>query len=129
MDNSIKNIIGKNLFSNVSSQPSSTTSKNSNNYTSFNKNNILGNFSSTFVCTNSNLKQQPTLFFNQNQIVVDNKTILMENIISGKDKRTTIMLRNIPLKYNLLNLVDELNINFAGKFDFVNMPINLDVIL
>lgn len=57
----------------------------------------------------------------------DQKSIIVENILSGKDKRTTIMLRNIPLKYTISNLVDELNSQFAGKFDFVNMPINLDV--
>lgn len=58
---------------------------------------------------------------------LDNKLIIIENIISGKDKRTTVMLRNIPLKYTIQNLIDELNISFAGKFDFVNMPTNSDV--
>ena len=37
------------------------------------------------------------------------------------------MLRNIPLKYTINNLVEELNSMFLGKFDFVNMPINYDV--
>lgn len=55
------------------------------------------------------------------------KHIVIENIISGKDKRTTIMLRNIPLKYNIQNLADELNQSFSGKIDYINMPINLDV--
>lgn len=58
---------------------------------------------------------------------MDLKVIVIENILSGKDKRTTIMLRNIPLKYTISNLVDELNSSFIGKFDFVNMPINLEV--
>lgn len=58
---------------------------------------------------------------------IDNKLIVIENIISGKDKRTTVMLRNIPLKYTIQNLIDELNINFGGKFDFVNMPTNSEV--
>lgn len=54
----------------------------------------------------------------------ESKNIVIESILSGKDKRTTVMLRNIPLKYTLNNLVDELNILFNGKYDFINMPIN-----
>jgi len=54
----------------------------------------------------------------------ESKSIVIESILSGKDKRTTIMLRNIPLKYTINNLVDELNMHFNGKYDFVNLPIN-----
>jgi hypothetical protein len=53
--------------------------------------------------------------------------INMENIISGKDKRTTLMLRNIPNKYTLQNLVDEINSSFWGKYDFINLPIDYEV--
>lgn len=49
------------------------------------------------------------------------------NIISGKDKRTTIMLRNIPNKYTLQNLVDEINSLFIGKYDYINLPIDFEV--
>lgn len=49
------------------------------------------------------------------------------NVISGKDKRTTIMLRNIPNKYTLQNLVDEINSIFVGKYDFINLPIDFEV--
>lgn len=59
----------------------------------------------------------------------ESKTINVENIILCKDKRTTVMLRNIPLKYTISNLVDELNLQFIGKFDFVNMPTNNEVSL
>jgi len=49
------------------------------------------------------------------------------NIIIGKDKRTTIMLRNIPNKYTLQNLVDEINSLFLGKYDYINLPIDYEV--
>lgn len=149
------NIIGKSLQSSISN-PSSTTNKNSvssgsgisgmhfNNGNTFNKKNLmLGNYSSTFVCTqNSNNLgvmmnsinyflpySQNTAPTNSINGINDLKNIVVENIISGKDKRTTIMLRNIPLKYNITNLSEELNQTFAGKFDFINMPLNLDVSL
>lgn len=52
----------------------------------------------------------------------------LTNIITGKDKRTTIMLRNIPNKYTLQNLVDEINSLFLGKYDYINLPIDYDVL-
>jgi hypothetical protein len=60
--------------------------------------------------------------------VLDHK-INLENILIGKDKRTTVMLRNIPNKYTLQNLVDEIinhNPSFGGKFDFINLPIDYE---
>ena len=61
--------------------------------------------------------------------VFDHK-IVLENILMQKDKRTTLMLRNIPNKYTLQNLVDEIinnNPSFAGKFDYINLPIDYEV--
>lgn len=55
------------------------------------------------------------------------KKISVENIILGKDKRKTVMLRNVPLKYTMKNLLDEINPIFVGKFDYINMPLNLEV--
>ena len=52
--------------------------------------------------------------------------INLENIIIGKDKRTTLMLRNIPNKYTLQNLVDEINPSFWGKYDYINLPIDYE---
>lgn len=63
--------------------------------------------------------------------IFDHK-IVLENIIMQKDKRTTLMLRNIPNKYTLHNLVDEINNHnpsFAGKFDFINLPIDFEVFI
>jgi hypothetical protein len=57
--------------------------------------------------------------------VIDYK-INLENIIVGRDKRTTLMIRNIPNKYTLSNIVDEFNLNFQGKFDYVNLPVDYE---
>lgn len=73
-----------------------------------------------------NSNQQQGLAFNK-RYGLESKTIVIDSILSSKDKRTTVMLRNIPLKYTLTNLVDELNIYFLGKYDFVNMPTNSEV--
>ena len=47
-------------------------------------------------------------------------------IISGKDKRTTLMLKNIPNKYKLNDLVNEIDISFRGKYDYINLPIDYE---
>lgn len=63
---------------------------------------------------------------NKEEQPLDHK-INLENILIGKDKRTTVMLRNIPNKYTLQNLVDEVNISFFGKYDYINLPIDYEV--
>lgn len=130
------NNLGSFVFNNNMGNMSNVNSQNSN---SFNKKAMHGNFASTFVCTQSHNMGNMGMMFNPsfafpqncttptNNSSSDSKSIIIENIISGKDKRTTIMLRNIPLKYNITNLTEEINTAFAGKFDFINMPINLDV--
>ena len=45
----------------------------------------------------------------------------LDDIISGKDTRTTVMIRNIPIKYTdniLINALEE----FKGKYDCLYMP-------
>jgi hypothetical protein len=50
--------------------------------------------------------------------------INLENILMGKDKRTFLMIRNVPNRYSLSNIVDEINTNFMGKYDYINLPID-----
>lgn len=77
--------------------------------------------------TNTNSKRISFTSIVPNSKPVDNK-INLENIISNKDKRTTVMIRHIPNKYTLSNLVDELNsAGFLGKYDYVNLPVDHEV--
>ena len=48
--------------------------------------------------------------------------INLENIIKGKDKRTTLIIRNIPIRYSISILIKELNNKFFNKFDVVYLP-------
>ena len=54
-----------------------------------------------------------------NQFVVD-----FEKIIRGEDKRTTLMIKNIPNKYNISVLKEELNVHYDGKYDFLYLPLD-----
>ena len=48
--------------------------------------------------------------------------INLENILKGKDKRTTLIIRNIPIRYSISILIKELNNKFFNKFDVVYLP-------
>ena len=50
--------------------------------------------------------------------------INLENILRGKDKRTTLMVRHIPNKYTLATMLEELNLDFKDKFDVFYLPID-----
>jgi hypothetical protein len=50
--------------------------------------------------------------------------INIENILKRKDKRTTIMIRHIPNKYNISTLLEEINIEFKNKYDLFYLPID-----
>lgn len=96
---------------------SSNVKSKTNNYSVSNfSNNENGNKKFNYIYSKSNTKEE----------YLDFKVNLV-NIISGKDKRTTIMLRNIPNKYTLQNLVDEINSIFIGKYDYINLPIDFEV--
>ena len=48
--------------------------------------------------------------------------INLDNILKGKDKRTTLIIRNIPIRYSISILIKELNNKFYRKFDVVYLP-------
>lgn len=43
---------------------------------------------------------------------------------TGEDARTTVMVKNIPNKYTQRNLLDLIDGNYAGKYDFFYLPID-----
>ena len=53
-----------------------------------------------------------------------NTAINLENIILGIDKRTTVMIKNIPNKYTQKAFTDEINIRFANTYDVFYLPID-----
>ena len=55
----------------------------------------------------------------------EKQLINLEDIINGKDTRTTLMIRNIPIKYTDEKLIEELE-EFKGKFDCVYMPYDFE---
>jgi len=88
------------------------------------KTNGVGNYNSNSSYNNS-ISSDARITQTKAEEVLDYK-INLENILTGKDKRTTIMIRNIPNKYTLSNLVEEVNATFVGKYDYINLPVDYE---
>jgi RNA recognition motif 2 len=48
----------------------------------------------------------------------------IQNILNGKDKRTSLMIRNIPNKYTQVMLTQELDEKHKGLYDIIYLPID-----
>ena len=55
----------------------------------------------------------------------ENQIINLEDVALGKDTRTTVMIRNLPIKYDTAILEKELE-PFEGKYDCLYMPYDYD---
>lgn len=57
------------------------------------------------------------------------QTIDIEKILFGEDIRTTLMIKNIPNRFELNDLTSLLDKSFIGCYDFVYLPIDFTVYL
>ena len=74
---------------------------------------------------NKNNKSYKNNLFSNNNEPKEKQIINLENIALGIEKRTTVMIRNIPIKYSTKHLEKELEF-FNGKFDCLYMPIDFE---
>ena len=87
----------------------------------FYQNNIINNFNNNNIMSN-NYKEKK---YHKNEILDSPKnTIHLDNVLKLKDKRTTIIIRHIPNRYDLEFLMNEININFFGKYDCLYLPMD-----
>ena len=103
-DNEIKKI---NPINNNNTKNESQTNKSPvNNSTKVTQKNTVVNKPKTIIKTSNKGEKQP---------------INLDEIAMGKDKSTTVMIRNIPIKYTDKILNDDL-IEFKGKYNCLYMP-------
>ena len=50
--------------------------------------------------------------------------IHLDNVLKLKDKRTTLIIRNIPNKYTMQLFQNEINEHFFGKYDILYLPLD-----
>ena len=96
--------------------------------------NSISNSNSSNLCPiigkgNNEIKINNKSFINNKLNNTNNKGNLkgekqflnLDDIVTGKDIRTTVMIRNIPIKYTDQILTNDLN-EFNGKYDCLYMP-------
>ena len=54
-------------------------------------------------------------------------TINLEEVLHGKDERTTLMIKNIPNKYNQKLLLKTIDETCKRQYDFFYLPIDFKV--
>ena len=118
--------------------PEINNKDNSSNINKANTNNSTNNTNSlnnTNICpiieqNNNKMKiNNKNYIINKNINILNNKGNLkgekqvlnLDDIVTGKDTRTTVMIRNIPIKYTDEILIEALN-EFNGKYDCLYMP-------
>ena len=52
--------------------------------------------------------------------------IHLDNVIKLIDKRKTLIIRNIPNKYTMKLLLEEINLHFYGKYDIIYLPLDFE---
>lgn len=57
-------------------------------------------------------------------VAVAAAALLPPQVSKGLDKRTTIMIRNIPNKYTQTMLLQEIDASYRGAYDFFYLPID-----
>ena len=105
----------KNNYLNIKEQKVSSNISNSpNNIPYNNKNKMIYKNNITYRNINNNI-------INKNNLKGEKQILNLEDIVSGKDMRTTIMIRNIPIKYTD-EILNESLAEFDGKYDCLYMP-------
>ena len=85
-----------------------------------NPNNNINNLNNNnFNCS---LSEGNIRYINKENVDSPKNIIHIENIIKGKDKRTTLIIRNIPNRYTITLLLNEINTNYYRKYDVVYLP-------
>ena len=68
--------------------------------------------------TNKNLNNS---IINKSNLKGEKQILNLDDIVTGKDTRTTVMIRNIPIKYTD-EILNEALVEFHGKYDCLYMP-------
>ena len=130
-NNNKTNNINENKSNNSILEEKNKNKQNNNSNNNNLKNNTNNNYkNSTYrKCDNNNSNINSNMNNNNINNTSFNKgeknLLNLDDIVSGKDTRTTVMIRNIPIKYTDDILIDALD-EFKGKYDCLYMPFDYE---
>ena len=117
-NNTNNNLSEKKIKNNILFEEQKNTTNNINNI--FNNmlynNKLKMNYKNNI--TNKNLNNN---IMNKSNLKGEKQILNLDDIVTGKDKRTTVMIRNIPIKYTD-EILNEALVEFQGKYDCLYMP-------
>ena len=107
-------------------QEKKTKNNNSNNNNNQTHNNVCpiigkGNNNEIKINNKSFINNKSTNNNSKGNIKGEKQFLNLDDIVTGKDTRTTVMIRNIPIKYTDQILTNALS-EFNGKYDCLYMP-------
>ena len=122
--------LNSNIYDNISSNPSENNSRDSkgsrelNDDCNFNFNYIEDTIPIFENNNNSkNTNEEKDAEKKEEELNLD---LNINNIISMKDKRSTLMIKNIPNKFNQEYILNIINQNFKGTFDIFVLPTDIN---
>ena len=122
-DNSKSN---NNLSNNKTQKQKINSLINANNNSTSNKNCTNLNKANNTSIINNSINSSNLIQNNNNPLYKGEKQVLnLDDIVTGKDTRTTVMIRNIPIKYTDDILIEALK-EFSGKYDCLYMPYDFE---
>ncbi|CAD8098648.1 unnamed protein product [Paramecium sonneborni] len=77
-----------------------------------------------FEVVSTIFNQVPDKYAKENDNTYNQFNISLQTITN--DKRTTLMIRNIPNNYTVERLQNELDFKFSSKYDYLNIPCDLE---
>ena len=111
-----------NIYDNISSNPSEENSRDSRGENACNIN--LNAFEMNYALYEINrLSETKEEEINNEEL---NLNLNINDIISQKDKRSTLMIKNIPNKFNQEYILNIINQNFRGTFDIFVLPTDVN---
>ena len=125
--NFLPEINNKENASNINKASTNNTTNNNNSSNSTNICPIIEQNNNKVKMNNKNflINKNINILNNKGSIKGEKQVLNLDDIVTGKDTRTTVMIRNIPIKYTDEKLIEALN-EFNGKYDCLYMPFDYE---
>ena len=105
----------KNKNNNLNYDEQNNTKNNMNNFNNISFNKLKMNYKN--IISNKSMNN----ILNKTSLKGEKQILNLDDIVTGKDTRTTVMIRNIPIKYTD-EILNEALVEFHGKYNCLYMP-------
>ena len=106
----------KNNNNNLNYDEQNNTQSSMNNFNNLSYNKLKMNYKN--IISN---KSMNNILNNKTSLKGEKQVLNLDDIVTGKDTRTTVMIRNIPIKYTD-EILNEALVEFHGKYNCLYMP-------